>query len=96
MTLVNALVNAIKNYKIYQLEALISKMKLRSLSILACNAIGWISLDERRAQIKARIMYKTFNQLAPQRLCDIFQSHIELNKWLQFKGFFDQAFYSQA
>jgi hypothetical protein len=80
MTLVNALVNAIKNYKIYQLEALISKMKLRSLSILACNAIGWISLDERRAQIKARIMYKTFNQLAPQRLCDIFQSHIELNK----------------
>ena len=34
-------------------------------SILACNSLGWISLQERRAQMKARLMYKTVNGLAP-------------------------------
>ena len=34
-------------------------------SDLACNALGWISVEERRAQIKARLMYKTVNKLAP-------------------------------
>jgi hypothetical protein len=43
-------------------------------SILACNSLGWISLQERRAQMKARLMYKTVNALAPQRLCETFQN----------------------
>ena len=42
-------------------------------SILARNSLDWISLEERRAQMKARLMYKTVNKLAPHRLCDIFQ-----------------------
>ena len=43
-------------------------------SDLACNALGWISFEERMAQIKARLMYKTVNKLAPQRLCNLFQN----------------------
>ena len=42
-------------------------------SILARTALGWTSLEERRSLIKAKLMYKTINQLAPQRLCNIFQ-----------------------
>ena len=30
-------------------------------------------LEERRSLMKAKLMYKTVNQLAPQRLCNIFQ-----------------------
>jgi hypothetical protein len=45
-------------------------------SILACTALapplGWTSIEERRALMKATLMYKTVNQLAPQRLCNIF------------------------
>jgi hypothetical protein len=68
MTLVNTLVNAIKSYQIYRLESLISKMKRRGLSILACNVLGWISRDKRWVQIKSKIMFKTFNKLALRRL----------------------------
>ena len=42
-------------------------------SILARTALGWTSLEERRSLMKAKLMYKTVNQLAPQRLCSIFQ-----------------------
>ena len=42
-------------------------------SILARTALGCTSLEERRALMKAKLMYKTVNQLAPQRLCNIFQ-----------------------
>ena len=38
-------------------------------SILARTALGWTSLEERRSLMKAKLMYKTVNQLAPQRLC---------------------------
>ena len=31
--------------------------------------------------MKARIMYKTVNQLAPQRLCDIFQNSNSINEY---------------
>ena len=42
-------------------------------SILARTALSWTSLEERRALMKAKLMYKTaVNQLAPQRLCNIF------------------------
>ena len=37
-----------------------------SQSILACNSLGWISLQERRAQMKARLVSKTVNGLTPQ------------------------------
>ena len=37
-------------------------------SLLARNALGWINLEERRAQMKARLMYKSINNLAPERL----------------------------
>ena len=41
-------------------------------SLLACNALGWINLEERRAQMKARLMYKSINNLAPERLSNLF------------------------
>ena len=43
------------------------------MSISARNSLDWISLEERRVQMKARLMYKRVNKLAPHRLCDIFQ-----------------------
>ena len=36
-------------------------------SVLARNFLGWKSLEERRVEMKARIMYKTVNMLAPSR-----------------------------
>jgi hypothetical protein len=41
-------------------------------SLLARNSLGWI--EERRAQMKARLMYKSINKLAPQRLSNLFQN----------------------
>jgi hypothetical protein len=58
-----------------------------------CNALGWISLNERSAQMKARIMYKTVNHLAPQRLCDTFQNSNTINDY-NLRG--SSTFYSQA
>ena len=43
-------------------------------SLLARNSLGWITLEERRAQMKARLMYKSINKLAPQRLSNFFQN----------------------
>ena len=43
-------------------------------STLARNSLGWKSLEERRVEMKARIMYKGVNMLAPSRLCDLFQN----------------------
>ena len=42
--------------------------------LLARNSLGWITLEERRAQMKARLMYKSINKLAPQRLSNFFQN----------------------
>ena len=50
-------------------------------SILACTSLGWTSLKERRAVVKARLMYKTVNQLAPLRLWDIFQLSENVNNY---------------
>ena len=50
-------------------------------SILARTSLGWTSLKERRAVVKARLMYKTVNQLAPLRLCDIFQLSDNMNNY---------------
>ena len=37
-------------------------------SALARKSLGWIALEERRAQMKAKLMYKTVNGLAPPRI----------------------------
>ena len=37
-------------------------------SAIALKSLGWMTLEERRAQLKAKLMFKT--GLAPQRLCD--------------------------
>ena len=50
-------------------------------SILARTALGWTSLEERRALMKAKLMYKTVDQLAPQRLCNIFQFSNTVNSY---------------
>jgi hypothetical protein len=50
-------------------------------SILARTALGWTSLEERRALMKAKLMYKTVNQLAPQRLRNIFQFSNSVNSY---------------
>ena len=42
-------------------------------SILAHTALGWKSLEDRRSLMKAKLRYKTVNQLASQKLCNIFQ-----------------------
>ena len=41
-------------------------------TLLAHNSLGWINLEERRAQIKAKLMYKSINNLAPERLSNLF------------------------
>ncbi len=43
-------------------------------SALALKSLGWKLLEERRVEMKARMMYKTVNKLAPTRLCDLFQN----------------------
>ena len=50
-------------------------------SILARTSLGWTSLEERRTVMKARLMYKTVNQLAPQRLCNVFQLSDTVNNY---------------
>ena len=37
-------------------------------SDIALHSLGWITLAERRARIKARLMFKILNNLAPKRL----------------------------
>ena len=46
-------------------------------SLLARNSLGWITLEERRAQMKARLMYKSINKLAPQRLSNFFKIQMQ-------------------
>ncbi len=43
-------------------------------SLLARNSLGRINLEERSAQMKARLMYKSINNLAPERLSNLFQN----------------------
>ena len=43
-------------------------------SLLARSSLGWTNLEERRAQIKAKLMYKSINNLAPERLSNLFQN----------------------
>ena len=53
----------------------------RGQSVLARTSLGWTSLEECRTVMKARNMYKTVNQLAPQRLCNIFQLSDTVNNY---------------
>ena len=47
-------------------------------SAIALKSLGWMTLEERRAQLKVKLMFKTVNNLAPQRLCDIFENVDEI------------------
>jgi hypothetical protein len=51
------------------------------LARTALSALGWTSLEERRALMKAKLMNKTVNQLAPQRLYNIFQFSNTVNSY---------------
>ena len=50
-------------------------------SAIALKSLGWTTLEERRAQLKAKLMFKTVNGLAPQRLCDIFKNVDEIHNY---------------
>ena len=50
-------------------------------SVLARNSLGWELLEKRRVEMKARIMYKTVNKLAPSRLCDLLQNVNKINDY---------------
>ena len=50
-------------------------------SSIALKSLGWMTLEERRAQLKAKLMFKTVNGLAPQRLCDIFKNVDEIHNY---------------
>ena len=50
-------------------------------SVIARKSLGWITLKERRTQIKAKLMYKIINGLAPQRLCEIFNKVNEIHNY---------------
>ena len=56
-------------------------MNMHLQSILARASLGWTSLEQRRTVMKARLMYKTVNQLTPQRLCNIFQLSDTVNNY---------------
>ena len=43
-------------------------------SLLARNSLSWINLEERRAQIKAKLMYKSINNITPERLRNLFKN----------------------
>ena len=50
-------------------------------SAIALKSLGWTILEERRAQLKGKLMFKTVNGLAPQRLCDIFNNADEIHNY---------------
>ena len=47
-------------------------------SIIARKSSGWITLKERRTQMKAKLIYKTVNSLSSQRLCEILKNVSEI------------------
>jgi hypothetical protein len=65
-------------------------------SILARTSLGRTFLEEGRALMKAKLMYKTINQLAPQRLCNIFQFSNTVNSYNLRGSSTAWAFYSKA
>ena len=50
-------------------------------SVLPRNSLGWELVEKRRVEMKARIMYKTVNKLAPSRLCDLIQNVNKINDY---------------
>ncbi len=54
-------------------------VKFCSNYILARTALDWTFFEERGALMKSKLMYKTVNQLAPQKLCNIFQFSSTVN-----------------
>ena len=50
-------------------------------SVIARKSLCWITLKERKTQMKAKLMYKTLNGFAPQRLCEIFKNVNEIHDY---------------
>ena len=48
-------------------------MSIHGQSSLALGLLGWKTLEQQRAQIKARLMYKAFHNMVPIKLTEIFQ-----------------------
>ena len=81
-----------KNFKIERLARLIMGLKNEhGQSAIALKSLGWMTLEERRAQLKAKQMFKTVNGLAPQRLCDIFKNVDEIHNY-NLRGFATKRF----
>ena len=80
--LAKAKVIAFKNFKTERLDYIIMNLSNEhGQSILARNCLGWTTLEERRAQIKAKLMYRTMNTLAPHRLYNICQNSNTMNEY---------------
>ena len=60
-------------------------------SVIARKLLGWITLKERRTQMKAKLMYKIINGLAPQRLCEIFNKINEIHNY-NLQGFLTRLY----
>ena len=60
-------------------------------SVIARKLFGWITLKERRTQMKAKLMYKIINGLAPQRLCEIFNKINEIHNY-NLRGFLTRLY----
>ena len=50
-------------------------------SAIALKSLGWMTLEEPKAQLKAKLMFKTVNGLASQRQCDIFNNVNEIHNY---------------
>ena len=50
-------------------------------SQMALDQLGWISLEERRKHIMARLMFKVVNNLAPSRISSIFQNSNHIHSY---------------
>jgi hypothetical protein len=50
-------------------------------SQMALDQLGWISLEERRKHIMARLMFKVVNNLAPSRISSMFQNSNHIHSY---------------
>ena len=50
-------------------------------SQMAVDQLGWISLEERRKHIMARLMFKVVNNLAPSRISSMFQNSNHIHSY---------------
>ena len=83
----------VKDYKNCRIERQNLKHE-HGHSVLAHNSLGWEFLEKRIVEMKARIMYKTVNKLAPSKLCNLFQNVNKINDYnlrLLYKSLYPNA-----